>query len=507
MSFRILTRGARLKPAHIRARGRRRVYRRLPKIAIPGYAPICWDSNDPSTMDAAFRSRLLRDLPQADCRQLLKLKAFVQNWLSENLTPLSRIMSTGEWFDSLIGKAPPERIKELKEVYEKLRGEIPTDEKLRVKCFMKTECYASFMKAARAIMSRSDYYKVFIGPVFKSIEEEVYKLPYFVKHLTPEQRIERILGLKSAMGLNDLCFETDFTAFESSFHPDIMDALEFQLYDYMLADFPHIAKNIREVLGGVNHLGTRIGVEAEVAGMRMSGEMNTSLGNGFSNLMLFLFLCHEAKTTGTGVVEGDDGLFVTPAKLTAEMYEKLGFDIKICQVTDPCLANFCGLTFADSGQVIRDPYRFLQKFAWTATNINAGERIMYELMRAKALSAIHETPHCPIIGVMARKALEIASSGVVRWEYDGYHDFSGIITHLGMENTSTVAGKYAIKDVHTPPFAPTWSTRTLFADMFHIEPEVQMLVESAISRGDFEEVSSLIPAPHEQVWYESRYVH
>jgi hypothetical protein len=230
-----------------------------------------------------------------------------------------------------------------------------------------------------------------------------------------------------------------------------------------------------KVVSGKNHLRTRTGISAKVDARRMSGEMNTSLGNGFTNLMLALFVAHENGFELDGYVEGDDGLFATNGELTTEMYAGLGFDIKIEEVRDPCEASFCGLIFSDGGQIIRDPKRFLQTFGWTSSFINAGPKIMNELLRAKALSACYETPQCPIVGSLARRALDKTSGYAPRFVWDGYH------------NTNVPRDAKKIQK-----FAPDMSTRMLFASKFHISVEEQLLAEKAIRNDDLSVLTSVV---------------
>lgn len=273
-------------------------------------------------------------------------------------------------------------------------------------------------------------------------------------------------------------FQTDFTSFEKHFIAKIQHSIEFVLYDEMMPWLPDSDKQfLFSVLAGTNNLRTRAGVSAKVKARRMSGEMNTSLGNGFTNLMLALFCAHEHGFDLDGYVEGDDGLFACNGELTKEMYAGLGFEIKIDEVADPCHASFCGMIFSDSGQIIRDPKRFLQTFGWTHSFINAGDKIMRELLRAKALSACYETPHCPIVGAMARRALLKTRGSAPRFVRDGYHDVDAI-----------PRDEKAIE-----PFRPELSTRMLFAQKFGVSIEEQLRCEAAILDDDMPTVADLIP--------------
>jgi hypothetical protein len=162
--------------------------------------------------------------------------------------------------------------------------------------------------------------------------------------------------------------------------------------------------------------------------------------------MLALFLASRNKYQVTGFVEGDDGLFAVDTELpVAELvaqYAQLGFTIVVKEVRDPGLASFCGMVCTEDCQIIRDPRGFLQGFGWTHSFITAGSRLMYELLRAKALSAVYETPHCPVIGAMARKALEVTRGYNPRYIDDGYH-------------------RPPPDEVPLPPFQPTPATREL----------------------------------------------
>jgi hypothetical protein len=274
-----------------------------------------------------------------------------------------------------------------------------------------------------------------------------------------------------------------------------MDAVEFELYRHCLSDDEHL-EYMLSILSGINVITTRNGAKIRIKARRMSGEMNTSLGNGFTNLMIIKFFVHEYnrghanKIKIDGIVEGDDGLFVILGDVSSdtisEFYERLGFLLKVEQIPDPCKASFCGLTFPESGQVVRDPRRFVQKFGWTGSMVNGGPKLMDALLRAKALSAIYETPHCPIVGVLARRALDLTRDVSPRFVRDGFHDIPD--------------------EVNVPEFSPLADTRELFAEKFHVNLETQLLIEDAIRRGNMARVAELMPPPGWQDWYAQRFL-
>lgn len=200
----------------------------------------------------------------------------------------------------------------------------------------------------------------------------------------------------------------------------------------------------------------------------MSGEMNTSLGNGWTNLVLaYTIHCMKGGRPEDfdGVFEGDDALIVTDQEFTNADYALFGFDVKLDEVDDPTEASFCGQIFSSSGQTVRDPIKFINKFGWTHRDVFGTEQLMMESLRAKALSALQETPHCPIVSAIAYKAYLLTDGCSARCYDDGYHA------------VCDVSAEYAQPQ-------PSPSTRALFCKLYGIVPELQVLCERAAMRGD-----------------------
>jgi len=424
--------------------------------------------------------RLMRDIPVVNPVLLHQVELFVHSYVMTNYSHV-RVLDFEEWLESTTYNE--DRKNQLRLAHDELRGGVPTKHDCEtVSSFGKTEFYPTW-KHARMINSRSDAFKVWSGPMIKAIEMEVYQDHHFIKHVPVPERPALIRALKRA----GLYYQaTDFTAFESHFIPEVMNAIECQLYRWCLANCPGVDL-LCNTLTGINRMKTRFGLKATVEGRRMSGDMCTSLGNGFTNLMLALYLASVAGAELDGYVEGDDGIFATTVPLRSEDYAALGFTIKIENVPDPCCASFCGMIFSESGEIVRDPRKFLQGFGWTSSFINAGSKIMDELLRAKALSTCYETPQCPIVGAMARYALRLTAGVCARFVNDGYHVFP--------------------KDaVNITSFNPSPDTRLLFEQLYGISIPIQLRIERAIESGDMAQVASLIPASAEIATYAQNYV-
>lgn len=415
------------------------------------------------------------------------VNASVRRFCSEYLTPIT-VMTHEEWLASCRSYSEG-RKEELRAEYKELKGHPPSKRACQhIDSFVKAEAYGMF-KYPRMINSRSDSFKTWSGPYFKSMEEEVYKLHWFIKHVPVAERPAHIARLKKD-GL--IYYQTDYTAFESHFTPLILKNIECEVYRFLLKAYPQAYRTIERTLCGTNRMRTSTGVRCSVKGRRMSGDMCTSLGNGLTNLLLVKYIVEDLKHGHfDGFVEGDDGLFACSVPLEKTDFFNLGFTIKINEdgpINDPCHASFCGMVFAQSGQIIKDPRRFLNEFGWSSSFIGASHPLRLGLLRAKALSACYETPDCPIIGQLARSALIVTREAYPRFVSDGYHD------------------AVQLDEVNLKPFNPSPDTRDLFALKYGISVESQIEAEALIRSGRLSEVINHIEPHPDTVWYALRCV-
>lgn len=461
-------------------------YRQLPWGAVPGYGPISWDRHDPATIEWSFRKRLFQVLPKADPVMLIKFGKFVTDFVTSRLRPIDVEPDFEDWVSGI--SHPEWRKNELRRVFDELHHCMPSAVAAQhVDSFVKHESYGAY-KFARMINSRTDRFKAFFGPWASAMEKVTYNLTndddnlYFVKHMSPMERYERVNSLNRPTCRT---YVTDFTAFESHFIPEFMRLCEQVLYSHLMSRF-YCAGFICDVLTGLNRMRTRTGCRAVCYGRRMSGDMITSLGNGFSNLMLGLFIGREKSVDM--IVEGDDGLISCSGSITPEDYARLGFTITMNEVQDAREGSFCGIICHRPNENIKDPRRVFRSFAWTHSAIHGGQRVMLSLLRAKAMSLNYEVANCPIVGALAQRALQLTVGVKPRYEADRYWE---AIPPDGFVPLS---------------FAPSTETRATFARLFGISPEAQLLCEQAIMRDDLEYVASVIRPTPEDLHFTSRYV-
>jgi hypothetical protein len=372
------------------------------------------DPNDTDTMIAGVRKRFAFAPPEPDPHLLLGLKKFVRKWVETNMVPLppDTDISVETWLQKT--NYPLHRKVELKDKWESIQDSWEMEERYyRCKSFMKDETYPEY-KHARGINSRTDEFKCRVGPIFRCIEEQLYKHPEFIKHVPVKDRPDYIYNMLFENGATYAA--TDYTAFESLFTKELMESCEFVLYEYMVSKMPDGAafmRLLRHTLAGRNRCVFRDFV-VSLDATRMSGEMNTSLGNGFSNLMIMLYMCQVIGSTNVvGVVEGDDGLFRCNGRFpTADEFARLGLVIKIELHRDISSASFCGIIFSADDRVnITDPIDALLEFGWTTNRYAASNsKKLKLLLRCKALSLAFQYPGCPIVSALAEYGLRMTRS-------------------------------------------------------------------------------------------------
>jgi hypothetical protein len=436
--------------------------------------PHC-DPHDPLTTLAGVAKRFAFKPPEPESELLSHFKRFVRQWIGENLISLApdSDISVQTWLDST--NYPLHRKDELMRKYTDCEGRLDPRKHYKCKSFMKDECYPEY-KHARAINSRSDEFKCKVGPIFRLIEKVVFKHKAFIKRIPVSDRPQYILDMLKRNGA--IYMATDYTAFESLFTRDIMEACEFQLYEYMTQYLPDGASFmglLREVLGGENVCEFK-NFTVSLDATRMSGEMCTSLGNGFSNLMFMLFMCQEAGCTNVdGVVEGDDGLFTmigTPP--TTELFARLGLVIKIDIHTNIEEASFCGLIFdVDDRLNVTDPRDVLASIGWSSAKYaksNTNKR--KTLLRCKALSAAYQYPGCPIVGALAKYILRVTRSYDVRHMVSNWQNT--------YERTQLIEALDYGYDFKNPPT----NTRLLVEKKYGISIEHQLCIEAYLDSLD-----------------------
>ena len=413
------------------------------------------------------------------------------------------LLQTDEWLAGTHYTAA--RKIELKKVEERLCGKFPAigsklfREIVKVRFFSKTEEYLRY-KSLRVIASRSDAFKVLVGPMIKSIEKRVYQLPFFVKNIP----VSEWAGLVFDRLYNPMnkYIEVDYTSYESSFIPEVMEAIEFELYKYMTCNVaPELEELFERATGYPNNMKSRL-LSACVES-RMSGEMNTSLGNGFSNLVLMMFVLSESGMKAdeiTGLVEGDDGLFAVPrkVKIRYDLFDKLGFSIKVKEHERIDETSFCSKHFDPFSRTnIADLVKICAKFGWSVGKkyLFAGDKRLAEILRSKSFSLLYEYPCAPVVTSLAKYGLRVTQH--VR--DPKCKDFDNAYLWGRFKLNSSI--KLKMTDV-------PMSARLLAERLFKISPAKQIAIERMLdAKQDRKPMELNLSVPEDWKNYANRFVH
>lgn len=474
---------------------------------VKGASLVHVDPKCPETGVAGVIQRFARRPPPINRSLKRRFARFVANWLKKNLTPLQADIDLS--FETWLANTnyPEWRKEELRDLWKKsvdlLRcdpGLLKTVLKKYTKCksFAKDEFYPTW-KQMRGINSRHDLFKIAAGPIFKAIEEVLYKNPYFIKHVPVAERPQYILDRLYRDGAKYVA--TDYTSFEALFTGELMQICEFQLYRHMTQFIPEgqlFDSIVIRVLGGLNECKFK-DFAVKLRATRMSGEMCTSLGNGFSNLMFMLFMCERGGCRDVvGVVEGDDGLFTmvgTPP--TTEDFAQLGLIIKM-EIHDQIeTASFCGMVFdREDRLIVRDPRRVLATFGWTSGQYSHSKTsTRMKLLRAKSLSLAYQYPGCPIVWALASYGLRVTTSIV---DTPGWRQWV-----IDRQSGSYMRDHY--KEVlrnDAPIRVPPTNTRLLVENLYGIPVSTQLAIEEyLLSKTDISQLDfPLIDELMDPVW-------
>lgn len=396
------------------------------------------DVHHPPTVLAGCYYRFLRKMRKIKYGRLKRFKVFVTDWAVSNVSPLTvdDVPTVEEWLDSTV--YPLYRKEELLEIAHEM-GDVPASRRLghfTNKSFGKTETYtdSSFKQAqyqfdfanqasgpvadtqdcfkhARGINSRHDAFKVYSGPFFKAMEKDLFKQHYFIKKVAVRDRPRYLTSILHGW---KHFYETDYTSFEAGFCPEFLKSCELVLYKRYLLNFPVAYNIIADALSGVNTC-LYSDFSVKLKGTRMSGDMCTSLGNGFSNLMMFLFAASESGVKCDGVVEGDDGLMGCSGPVDPTVFEDLGFEIKIIEHQNYMRASFCGIVASSQLTIMKDARKVLVTFGWSHSPlIRCGTNVLLGLLRSKSLSLLYEAPRCPILTALALHYLGLTAGYTAR---------------------------------------------------------------------------------------------
>jgi hypothetical protein len=188
----------------------------------------------------------------------------------------------------------------------------------------------------------------------------------------------------------------------------------------------------------------------KITDIRVSGSIDTALGNTISNVFLWCFMAfiNNIDLAG-GVVEGDDSaICVKHGTPTLEFFAECGISAKELSVFHSISkAGFCHLYWDKNFHLVRSPIELLLKIPISFSPLaRVNGKFNESLLLAKCMSYSHLYQHCPIIAPFVNHLANLCGDVDPLYENDGYHkEYSGML-----------------------PSDVTFSTRLLVEKLFHI---------------------------------------
>jgi len=459
-------------------------YKNYTRVPMSAQLPICQnvaqpmaDRSHPENVVTGVLKRAGTKPPGMKPEIKILFKNFVRRWCEENMRKIE--MSDADFYDWLektnYSRA---RKEELKKTWEDAPYADPKlwPQGVKVKSFIKAEFYEIY-KYPRGINARDDWFKTYCGPVFDAIFKQMFhEHDEFIKTIPVLERPE---ALERMYQSNQTPFNDDAESYEAHFENETKEVCENVLYRFMVEHCQFLKQwmeHIITTLGGVNCMDFKH-VEAEIESTRMSGEMNTSGGNGFTTLMLVLFCAWFNKAGKVETkVEGDDNLSTYQFEERApsrELLYDLGWLMKIERPTSVQTASFCGNVYdSHDNVVVTDPRPQIANLGWCPGKyINSTYAVKTQLLRAKGLSLCHQYNGCPLLGHLGQKIVELTKHITIR---------QSIIDNFNMyrKDQLEAAIKNPVPELKEPPLA----TRALVQKLYGITIQQQLEFERDVDK-------------------------
>ena len=473
----------------------------LPCI-ITGGVYFRTNTRDPCSAAQGLRKRLVHERPVPVARILRRFAEYVKRKLKAEFKPLrvDEVPTFEEWVATV--NHPDWRKDEYRRAYDQwINGEVSRAKLTLKKCFVKAEFYDE-PKFHRIIHGPTDYEKVLHGPVASAMEHKVFSRPEFIKKIP---RAEWPTFIRDRVGLPGLRrFNADFKSFEANFLPEIQQVCEIQMTLFLLSELLH-----DEGVNDLTHtdrmrkLSSKLFL-AFIKGRRSSGQITTSLFNGFSNEMFHGFVLEHfcGATEWTCVIEGDDGLFAHNGFRDPEpwMYLQLGLTIKIDVVDHWYEASFCGVvTHPDVLAPLANPWKVVLTATWAGSAyLRAREETLTMLAQVKGLSYLAQYPGCPVIQSVALWMLRVTGFERERMQ--------ALLVWYGQQVGVTWWDRQVIVSIersalHAEPVR--FESRQVMADFFKVPISVQLQLEEIFDQSQDKRIDldpSLVPEKYSDMW-------
>lgn len=356
----------------------------------------------------------------------------------------------------------------LRTKYREYQDGIKINRVLACKSFIKSEFYQEF-KEPRTINSRSDWFKAKVGGYIHAMEKLVYD-DHFIKHKLPIEVASKMSEISEGYSY---FYVTDYSSFEGTFYHEMQCNVEFRLFQHCLHNYPEIVSLISKCYSNRNVMIFKNKYIASIPGRRMSGDMWTSMANGFTNKCIVEFMMYKAQTQGNYLVEGDDGFICTAKPIDTSIPNEIGFSLKCEAKEDPGECSFCSLR-QHNGLLVPDIIRTLRSYGSVIdfqlvhaykSRSKRGQKILNDYAKSNAYSLLSRSKGIPILQTLALQQINHYSKAHIRRYYCDYW-----------------LNQMFKMDVSIEPKEITQSMREYVNDVFHIYPKKQIRIEQEIAK-------------------------
>lgn len=256
--------------------------------------------------------------------------------------------------------------------------------------FVKPDKYPSNLieeKAPRAIQFRHPRFNLQLMRYTKPIEEHMKTITLgvvsdtqvFVKGLNPTQRAELFLAKVKRFD-RPIYLELDHTKFDSSISEQWLLA-SHRKYLKMIPSkvFANLLSQKLKNKGL-----TKYGLRYKTRGTRMSGDADTSLGNGIVNADALVYVLIQSSIQKYDLlIDGDDSVIIIETsdlpKFKPSIFEDLGFNTKLKVVKDLVKVEFCQsqVVLGAEPKFVRHPHRALTKIFACRHNYDKDQRLQW----------------------------------------------------------------------------------------------------------------------------------
>lgn len=435
----------------------------------PKVIPFFWNARSAANMYEGIVRRLGRRLPTPSRQSLASLRYYAFQQASAMAPPPEagdfvsheQYVNEGHWTQA--------QKEQMLLHWHEADGQ-PAAVDYVAKAFGKEEFLPATDKSLRIICPRSDIVVVREGRVFRTIDHWWAKHGPTVKLVPIPDRMRYISGLfgplSGAAPKYYLC--TDFTSFEHSLTPLVMRNTELQWIKYLIRNDEFQREDFRsfqQCLGKQSRIRFKHGV-AKV-NSRMSGDVDTSTGNGMVNWTVIYAITRRLGWTGPlrGVVEGDDGIFAVDGPLPmrdgqpdaagfAAIAAEFGFTLKLEVHEDFNECGFLQMFYDDTNDTtLVDPVKKLATVSVTLSPAATTPAATLELQYAKNLSLLVEARAVPVVtafALMNKRILESHGVHTPRWDRaDWYHDqlFRPIVNRIDWRTWNLPPSPYGRRQV------------------------------------------------------------